>query len=407
MKKRSLIILFALVLVACTKNPSEKPAENSGKTSQTSSTESGEEPKKEGTEGMALLKLTESEGLKIQADFNRFGGRNRAILHEGTVYFSRIHSLVRSGRIQEFGELYRMNEDGSELMKLSDDAATSLTVAGSYLYYVNLSDYHTLYRMKLDGSERERLNDYCFSEFVVDEDRIYFAGQDGPHVYDGFATHSPRYFGRIKTDGSDYRIILKGDFSFLSTDDEYLYAHYFNNALTPVETGIIRYSLQDLQTEAEPEKLKPTTIKDVDLPYAVLKDGSILTAEVSETDVYEDSSNRVKLRGRDGTVKTVKDLRFEDRFLNLFDGKIYTVRIKNWHEAEESETTELQKTLYAIDESGEKELFAYERDEWNFAEMIGTKILCNHNNMDDLYLLNTETGEMKQILEATPPSEKK
>lgn len=407
MKKSVGILFLALLLVACTGNPGKKSQNNESSDNRSQGkNEKREEATTKSAEGMQLLKLSESESLKIQSGFNNFFGA-KTILHEGRIYFSRIKSLVRDGRIEEVGELYRMNEDGSDLIKLSDDAAKNLSIAGDYLYYVNLSEHHTLYRMKLDGSEREKLNDYRIDEFVVDGDRVFFVGENGSRASDAFVEHNTRYFGTIKTDASEYRKILSGNASYLLTDGENLYAYYPNTTGGTYRDEILCYPLERLRTESDPEKLNPKKIEEIAPPYAVLKDGSIITAEVPETDVYEDVSNRVKVKGRDGTVKIVKDLRFEDRFLNLFDGKIFTVRIKNWDKAESEENEDIEKALYEIDENGEREIFSYKRDEWTLNEMIGSNFFCRHSNTDDLYLLNTETGQMKQILAATPPSEKK
>ncbi|WP_185714446.1 hypothetical protein, partial [Bacillus licheniformis] len=131
----------------------------------------------------------------------------------------------------------------------------------------------------------------------------------------------------------------------------------------------------------------------------VLNDGFVITADMPESDFYENIPYWIEVKGKDGSVKKVKELRFEDGFRNIHDGKIYTVRIKNWHETEEEENIDIEKALYEIDENGEREIFSYKNDEWTLNEMVGSHFFCRHSTTDDLYLLNTETSEMKQILE--------
>ncbi len=58
--------------------------------------------------------------------------------------------------------LYKMQSDGSDLQKLSDDEIRyydGINVAGEWIYYKNAKD-DEFYKIKLDGSERQLVEPY-------------------------------------------------------------------------------------------------------------------------------------------------------------------------------------------------------------------------------------------------------
>jgi len=115
-------------------------------------------------------------------------------------------AAVSNGRIYhcgtfeyEGGALFSENLDGSDLKKLSDDAAVSINVLGDHIYYAAMN-YHNedfgIISIRTDGTGRQKIyNDNVFYLTVLD-DQIYFTTNDGIFV--------------IKTDGSDRRL-LSGD----------------------------------------------------------------------------------------------------------------------------------------------------------------------------------------------------
>ena len=79
------------------------------------------------------------------------------------VYDKRVSNLNINGGYLYFtdltagGTLHRMDLSTGEVIKLSEDHAGSLAVAGEWLYYQNSNDGNRLYRVKTTGGGRERV----------------------------------------------------------------------------------------------------------------------------------------------------------------------------------------------------------------------------------------------------------
>lgn len=404
MKERVILLLLAFVLVACTKNSEEKP-ENRTEIESSVRQESlptEEEQKNDIANKMQLLKFSESEAAKIQNDMSSYGDGKTFIFHDGWFYFSRRRFFNDSGAPPEIGEIYKMKEDGSDLTKIADDAACSLLVDGDYLYYSNITDFYTPYRMKLDGSKREKLNDYRMFDFVVDGDWMFFSGINLPRTFEDVSDPPVGYFGRVKLDGSEYQKIFDDDLAYLSMDDKNLYGHFLNMRSPTFDQSVLYYPLNLLRSETLPQKLEPSIIQNVDIPYALLKDGSVIYSQVKAAPEGGQRSYWVEIKEKDGDVKKVKDLHPHDQFLNIYKGKIYTTRMKNREQMKVDRNARLEQAIVAIDENGEKELFSY-GEELRFEKMIGPYFIGTKDYGEIIYTFNVETGELKQILEAYPP----
>lgn len=103
---------------------------------------------------------------------------------------------VSDGRIYFSNEmdlhcLYKVNTDGTDLVKLCDDTAYDIQVKGEWIYYSNASDGDKLYKIKIDGAEKTKLYDGDAYLLNIVEDYIYFIhGQEELLLY------------KVRTDGT-------------------------------------------------------------------------------------------------------------------------------------------------------------------------------------------------------------
>ncbi|WP_234118691.1 DUF5050 domain-containing protein [Clostridium hydrogenum] len=108
-------------------------------------------------------------------------------------------------------KLYRMNKDGTNKIKLSDDEACNINVYEGYVYYINQGDNSKIYRVKVDGTERIKLND---------EDRIH-----NINITNGFIYYINKNYMICKTklDGSCKTNITYDAAQFLNVENGWIY----------------------------------------------------------------------------------------------------------------------------------------------------------------------------------------
>lgn len=144
-----------------------------------------------------------------------------------------VEFAVQNGRIYyrnhyDNGNLYRVNTDGGENRKLSDDRITQFFVSDNQIYYENISDSEKLYAMNTDGSGKRKLSDDSLgtSFWNVSGDRIYYRSEDDDSLYS------------INTDGSDRKELSDDQASRTTISGDRIY--YF--VLITSERGI--YSIK-------------------------------------------------------------------------------------------------------------------------------------------------------------------
>lgn len=355
------------------------------------------EKDRELAKGMQLLNFSKEENLKIQSDFNSFQEGKKIIFHDGWYYLSRKREGGNAGAPLEVGELYKMSGDGNEIIKLSDDSASSLVIEGDYLYYSNNSDFGYPYRIKTDGTGREKVCDYRMSDFLIDGDWIFFSGLNLPPTYEHVSNPPISYLGRVKLDGSGFKKIFDDDCWYLFKDDKYLYGCYIDMNSVYFDRALLYYSLEDLRKENPPKDIRLLKMEDVDAPLAILQDGSIIAERVDMRE-YKPENQYLERIYKDGSTEQIKKLTAFDDLFNIYEGKIYTVR-------RISDKERKIRALYVKDEKGEEELLRYHIDkiEPSPLKMIGNKVFCSTSEWEDLYVFDIETKEMKQIFDRYKP----
>lgn len=70
-------------------------------------------------------------------------------------------------------KLYKVKNDDSGRVKLSDDVVSNINVIGDYIYYINVNDRY-IYRIKNDGTSRTKIySDNSVYEMLTDGNKIY------------------------------------------------------------------------------------------------------------------------------------------------------------------------------------------------------------------------------------------
>lgn len=107
------------------------------------------------------LKLSNAEtGKEITQYLRKTGGAGNINISDGWIYFSYWEDKDR---------IYKMKTDGTQMQKLSDLSATSITVVGQWIFYLKMEYYDDsdgiihgnssdLYRMRIDGSDNQMIS---------------------------------------------------------------------------------------------------------------------------------------------------------------------------------------------------------------------------------------------------------
>lgn len=118
--------------------------------------------------------------------------------------------------------IFKINFDGTSKKKISDEAASDMTVRGNWIYYIrNTNDSsindNNLYKMSTDGRKKIKLNNDDTENAVVSDDWIFYSNaSDNNRIY------------KIKTDGTERTKVCDDDTLFLTVHDKKIY--YSNNS---------------------------------------------------------------------------------------------------------------------------------------------------------------------------------
>jgi hypothetical protein len=78
----------------------------------------------------------------------------------------------------DFGELYKINLDGSQKQLLIEQGAYWVTVENDWIYYSNKADKFRLYKIKHDGSASTKLNNSISFNLYAHENFIWYTNID-------------------------------------------------------------------------------------------------------------------------------------------------------------------------------------------------------------------------------------
>ncbi len=130
-------------------------------------------------------------------------------------------------------QLYRMNPDGSEIEKISDDSAAFINADENYIYYARSGDNsesyfsflnvytHSLCRLRRDGRGEV---------VVLDTDPCMYASLVGNYIYYiHYNTTEASSLYSIKNDGEEKRQVFPQTYFTCCTDGQYIYYNGLEN----------------------------------------------------------------------------------------------------------------------------------------------------------------------------------
>ncbi len=140
----------------------------------------------------------------IGNDFQNIKNNAYVIFSNGWIYYV---------NIGDESKLYRMTEDGSQNVKLSDDPVSQIQVIDGWVFYAKKVSEESpeggIYKVKNDGSNRTIVSKRSANFMYVINEKIYFTEQIGVTVR--FTDH----LFVVNTDGTDeYQITKKYDHPF-------------------------------------------------------------------------------------------------------------------------------------------------------------------------------------------------
>ncbi|MBC8060408.1 MAG: DUF5050 domain-containing protein [Clostridiaceae bacterium] len=138
-------------------------------------------------------------------------------------------------------KLYKVKNDGSPRIKLSDDCAFSINVIGNDIYYINRDDDY-IYKIKSDGTSRTKIypqNHY--SKIITDGNKIYVQKFDGIYSIDMDGSNPKKITDAVNNSIIDGGMALVGKYIVYS--DKGIYAAsldgYFNKCLLPLTDNVL------------------------------------------------------------------------------------------------------------------------------------------------------------------------
>jgi hypothetical protein len=115
-----------------------------------------------GKHALNSMKLDGSNNLKISND-----APSEIVVQSGVVYYS-------NG--WDKNKLYKINIDGTNGTKLNDAQSSNLVFDSGYIYYINNSDFGKIYKIKIDGTNNTKLSDDDFVQsFSIAGNFIYYS----------------------------------------------------------------------------------------------------------------------------------------------------------------------------------------------------------------------------------------
>lgn len=115
--------------------------------------------------------------VKGDAELNFFAEK------DGWLYFSKLTADTDRG-------IYRMKPDGSDVSKISDEAALSMLIVEDWIYFSNFDYRMMLFRMRLDGSDVELVSSKSTGLGILKDEWLYVSSQNE--------------LFRVRTDGTGY-----------------------------------------------------------------------------------------------------------------------------------------------------------------------------------------------------------
>lgn len=74
----------------------------------------------------------------------------------------------------DYHDLYKMNIDGLNVTKLTNDESYFINISGDRIYYKNNSDNGSMYSIRIDGTDRKKVTDEKSYNINISGGYIYY-----------------------------------------------------------------------------------------------------------------------------------------------------------------------------------------------------------------------------------------
>ncbi len=147
----------------------------------------------------------------------------------------------------DYNKIFRMQKDGSEKTKISDDPAVNLYVVADDLYFISLDEQNAnmtqVFTMKADGSGKKQLSTNGAARFILYKEYIYYVGTSGG-VY------------RVTSSGKEETLLQEANAIFLDAYDDTLY--YVDGSVADQVSGTPKLPLMQMGLDGS----NPTAVRD-------------------------------------------------------------------------------------------------------------------------------------------------
>ncbi len=132
--------------------------------------------------------------------------------------------------------LYRINKDGSDKVKISDDSVSFINVIGEWVYYIASNDNHTIYKIKISGQDKTKLTEDSAGYLYVHDDSIFYTNLNEDNGLYG-----------INTDGGDITPFGESASVMFLDDDGIIFSSADESNLAKIngQTGEVSYLIEN------------------------------------------------------------------------------------------------------------------------------------------------------------------
>lgn len=128
------------------------------------------------------------------------------------LYINVIDEWIYYCNISDNKKIYKVKTDGSCTTKISDDSAEQITVRDGWIYYLNATATYKMYKIRTDGTNKTKLNNDISLNINLEDQYIYYTNvSDSNKIY------------RIKIDGTERTKLIDDKSGFLNVDHGYIY----------------------------------------------------------------------------------------------------------------------------------------------------------------------------------------
>jgi hypothetical protein len=182
-------------------------------------------------------------------------------------------------------KLYKINKDGGNRIKLSDDNASSINVIGDYVYYINQGDDY-IYKVKSDGTSRTKIYPQShYNKMITDGNKIYLQKYDGIYTIDMNGSNPQKIINANNNSIIDDSLALIGNYIIYS--DKGIFAASldgtFKKCLLELDSNV------NFLTDGRYLFFEgPNVIRRLDLDTGAVKDLNLSTNSTVLNTIYND-----------------------------------------------------------------------------------------------------------------------